>query len=317
MSGTDRDLVAAIRAELAAIDAGPAVRPARRDRGLGPGSTREPALAASSSGSAGARRRVDARAARPTPTGGHVGGLAGFVLPAEPFDWAGPAEHCRIGVAAGPLPRPRLAEPRRRPGAPRVRRRPSTRRRARATGWRASGCPASWRVRRGHGVVTWKSARVDRARSSRRIGASAALLELEARQVARSPPRRPQPGPQRRVGEPAAVGRRRGPPARGDRRRSRPTAGSASSRRTVRARGRGAGARRPRRRCREIADSPRPPPLGGAARARPARAAGPPRRRGGRAAPDAVGRGGGRPAGDGDRSLTATRPAAARPSPLA
>ena len=47
------------------------------------------------------------------------------------------------------------------------------------------GLPASWRVRRGRGVVTWKSAESIAAFLGR-IGASASLLELEARQVARS-----------------------------------------------------------------------------------------------------------------------------------
>jgi cell division protein WhiA len=47
------------------------------------------------------------------------------------------------------------------------------------------GLPASSRVRRGAGVVTWKSA--DRIGTFlRRIGAGAALLELESRQVSRA-----------------------------------------------------------------------------------------------------------------------------------
>jgi len=49
----------------------------------------------------------------------------------------------------------------------------------------AVGLPASWRVRRGHGVVTWKSTESIAAFLGR-IGASASLLELEARSVARS-----------------------------------------------------------------------------------------------------------------------------------
>ncbi|HEY3335184.1 MAG TPA: DNA-binding protein WhiA [Candidatus Limnocylindrales bacterium] len=47
------------------------------------------------------------------------------------------------------------------------------------------GLPASWRLRRGLGVVTWKSAE-SIAQFLGRIGASASLLELEARSVARS-----------------------------------------------------------------------------------------------------------------------------------
>ena len=47
------------------------------------------------------------------------------------------------------------------------------------------GLPGSWRVRRGRGVVTWKSAE-SVGTFLRRIGAAGALLELEARQVSRA-----------------------------------------------------------------------------------------------------------------------------------
>jgi DNA-binding protein WhiA len=45
--------------------------------------------------------------------------------------------------------------------------------------------PAAWRLRRGRGVVTWKNADTV-GLFLRRIGAGGALLELEARQVARA-----------------------------------------------------------------------------------------------------------------------------------
>ena len=45
--------------------------------------------------------------------------------------------------------------------------------------------PASWRLRRGRGVVTWKSADTI-GTFLRRIGAGSAILELESRQVARA-----------------------------------------------------------------------------------------------------------------------------------
>jgi DNA-binding protein WhiA len=48
-----------------------------------------------------------------------------------------------------------------------------------------AGAPPSWRLRRGRGVVTLKSAETVQL-LLRRIGAGASLLELEARQVARS-----------------------------------------------------------------------------------------------------------------------------------
>ena len=47
------------------------------------------------------------------------------------------------------------------------------------------GLPAAWRLRRGRGVVTWKSGEAV-GTFLRRIGAGAALLELEARQVSRA-----------------------------------------------------------------------------------------------------------------------------------
>ena len=100
------------------------------------------------------------------------------------FDWATAAEHCRLAwlrgrflsrgslsvaggrthlefvvdVAEAPVLAARLGE---------------------------IGLPASWRVRRGRGVVTWKGADTV-GTFLRRIGASSALLELEARQVSRA-----------------------------------------------------------------------------------------------------------------------------------
>lgn len=47
------------------------------------------------------------------------------------------------------------------------------------------GLPAAWRLRRGRGVVTWKSGEAV-GTFLRRIGSGAALLELEARQVSRA-----------------------------------------------------------------------------------------------------------------------------------
>jgi len=47
------------------------------------------------------------------------------------------------------------------------------------------GLPAAWRLRRTRGVVTWKSGE-SVGTFLRRIGAGAALLELEARQVSRA-----------------------------------------------------------------------------------------------------------------------------------
>ena len=49
----------------------------------------------------------------------------------------------------------------------------------------AMDLPASWRVRRGRGVVTWKSAETVSSFLGR-IGSGSGLLELEARQVSRT-----------------------------------------------------------------------------------------------------------------------------------
>lgn len=100
------------------------------------------------------------------------------------FDWPSAAEHCRMAFlrglflargslslasgrthlefVVGPEEAPPLAE-------------------------RLSevGLPASWRLRRGRGVVTWKSGDTV-GLFLRRIGAGGALLELEARQVSRA-----------------------------------------------------------------------------------------------------------------------------------
>ena len=174
MSGTDRDLVAALRAELAAVDPSRPCDRLAEISGLGPVvASREPSVA-----------RLAVR------LGGHAaeertaGGRRRFLLPEPVFAWRGSADHCRwawlrgrflargslslavgrahlefvVPVADAPVLASRLA---------------------------AVGLPASWRVRRGQGVVTWKSTESIAAFLGR-IGASASLLELEARSVARN-----------------------------------------------------------------------------------------------------------------------------------
>jgi DNA-binding protein WhiA len=163
VSQSERDLVVALRNELAGID--PA-RPCDRlaeSAGLGTDlHAREPAVA---------RLAVRLRRA--------VGDAS-----TAPFDWDTAAEHCRTAWLRGtflahgslslsggrthlefvvaPADAPVLAS-----------------RLAQVVG------PASWRVRRDRGVVTWKSAEAV-GTFLRRIGAAGALLELEARQVSRA-----------------------------------------------------------------------------------------------------------------------------------
>lgn len=163
MTRSERDLVVALRNELAAIDPS---RPCDRA-----------SEAAGMDGSIGAREPAVARLAvrlRRVSDG----------RPTSDFDWATAAEHCRtawlrgrflargsLSLAGGrthlefvvapdeaPILTVRLGE---------------------------VSLPASWRLRRGKGVVTWKSGEAV-GTFLRRIGASGALLELEARQVSRA-----------------------------------------------------------------------------------------------------------------------------------
>jgi DNA-binding protein WhiA len=162
MAGFERDLVLALRAELAAIDPS---RECDRDAeraGLDPaGRRRDPALA-----------RLAVRLARREGTRGAA------------FDWAARPEHCRMAwlrgrfLSQGSLSfanaRTHLELVVERDEAPLL-----------AARLAAAGMPPSWRVRRGRGVVTWKSAELVHV-VLRRIGAGPSLLELEARQVART-----------------------------------------------------------------------------------------------------------------------------------
>jgi hypothetical protein len=167
VSRAERDLVEALRAEVAAIDPS---RPCDRR--------------AESAGLEGAligRRAVVGRLLVRLRRSGRSGAAAAG---AAEFDWDRARDHCRtawlrgrflargsLSLASGrthlefvveadeaPILAARLAE---------------------------VGLPASWRIRRGRGVVTWKSADAV-GTFLRRIGAAGALLELEARQVSRA-----------------------------------------------------------------------------------------------------------------------------------
>jgi DNA-binding protein WhiA len=163
LAPADRDLVAGLRAELAAI------APARAcDR------TAEAAgLAGGSPVRLGAVARLSHRLAR-----------AAERTPADTFDWSVAADHCRVAwlrglfLAQGSLSvaaaRTHLEFVVHADEAPQL-----------ATRLTTMGLPASWRLRRGRGVVTWKSAETV-GTFLRLIGAGPALLELEVRQVARS-----------------------------------------------------------------------------------------------------------------------------------
>jgi DNA-binding protein WhiA len=160
---SDRNLVAALRAELAAI------APARACDRIAEAA----GLAGGTPGRLGAVARLSHRLAR-----------AAERATADAFDWDAAADHCRIAwlrglfLARGSLSvaaaRTHLEFVLAPDEAPVL-----------AGRLTEIGLPASWRLRRGRGVVTWKSTETV-GTFLRLIGAGAALLELEARQVARS-----------------------------------------------------------------------------------------------------------------------------------
>jgi DNA-binding transcriptional regulator WhiA len=173
MTAADRDLVSALRAELAAIDPSRACDRAAERAGLeGASGPRDPVVA-----------RLAFRLDRRDPGG--PAGDAGRSSPGPPvLDFPVLPEHCRMAYLRGRfLARGSLSLAGGRTHlefvlppdeAPIL------------AGWLSlAGLPASWRLRRGRGVVTWKSGETV-GLFLRRIGAGAALLELEARQVSRA-----------------------------------------------------------------------------------------------------------------------------------
>lgn len=167
MTAAERDLVSALRAELAAIDPSRACDRAAERAGLAMASApRDPVIA-----------RLAVRLERRGPAPGQPGADATIDFPALP-------EHCRmaylrgrflargsLSLAGGRTHLEFVVPPDEAPVL---------------AGWLwLAEMPASWRVRRGRGVVTWKSGETV-GLFLRRIGAGAALLELEARQVSRA-----------------------------------------------------------------------------------------------------------------------------------
>jgi cell division protein WhiA len=163
VAGSDRDLVLALRAELAAIDPSRACDRDAERAGLDPaGRRRDPTLA-----------RLAVRLAR-----------RGDSQDAASFEWGSRPDHCRMAwlrgrfLSQGSLSfangRTHLELVVAADEAPRL-----------AANLAAVGMAPSWRLRRGRGVVTWKSAETVLT-VLRRIGAGPSLLEIEARQVART-----------------------------------------------------------------------------------------------------------------------------------
>ena len=165
MTSSERDLVTALRNELAAIDPARACDRFAEAAGLGLDvGSREPAVS-----------RLVYRLRR---AGEHDPAVT------ADFDWATAAEHCRTAWLRGRfLARGSLSLAGGRTHLEFVVRADEAAAFAARLG--EVGLPASWRVRRGRGVVTWKSAEAV-GTFLRRIGAAGALLELEARQVSRA-----------------------------------------------------------------------------------------------------------------------------------
>jgi len=176
MTAADRDLVAALRAELAAIDPARACDRAAERAGLeGAVAPRDPVVARLA---VRLERRDGSRAA-----GVESSAVTDRRAGAE-FDFVSLPEHCRMAYLRGRfLGRGSLSLAGGRTHLEFVldsKEAPSL------SEWLSvAGLPASWRVRRGRGVVTWKSGETV-GLFLRRIGAGAALLELEARQVSRT-----------------------------------------------------------------------------------------------------------------------------------
>jgi cell division protein WhiA len=164
VTDADRDLVAGLRAELAAIDPARACDRDAERAGLEPGTRWRDATLA----------RLAVRLARHD-------GARGEPLP---FDWASRQDHCRMAWLRGRfLARGSLSLANGQTHLELVV--PVEEAERLAAGLAAAGMPAGYRVRRGMGVLTWKNAElVDLV--LRRMGAGATLLELEVRQVARA-----------------------------------------------------------------------------------------------------------------------------------
>ncbi len=185
MSESDRDLVVALRAELAGIDPARACDRRAEAAGLSGGrATREGPVTRLLLRLRRERARggVASAGPDPAPASGTNAGTESTVFAG--FDWDASPEHCRmawlrglflargsLSLAGGRTHLEFVVDPA-----------DAIRLNAHLT---AAGLPASWRIRRGRGVVTWKNGDTI-GLFLRRIGVGGTLLELEARQVSRA-----------------------------------------------------------------------------------------------------------------------------------
>ena len=178
MTRSERDLAIALRAELAAIDPARACDRTAEALGLGAG-------ARASTHREGPVARLAVRLRRGAEEAERDGGGGRDAKPRpDAFAWETAADHCRtawlrgrflargsLSLAGGRTHLEFVVDP---DEAPLL-----------AGRLADIELPASWRIRRGRGVVTWKSGEAV-GTFLRRIGAGGALLELEARQVSRA-----------------------------------------------------------------------------------------------------------------------------------
>jgi DNA-binding protein WhiA len=176
MTTAERDLVEALRSELAAM-----VPPRRCCRA---------AELAGLAGVSESRRRsiirLGLRLGKGHPELAEEGARAAKTTAATtaPFDWDGAAEHCRVAYLRGRfLGHGSLSLASGRTHLEFVL--PVDEARELCERLAEVEMPATWRIRRGRGVVTWKS--VEKVGTFLKVlGGGAALLELESRQVSRS-----------------------------------------------------------------------------------------------------------------------------------
>jgi hypothetical protein len=194
MTQAERDLVAAIRSELASLDPTRACDRIAESAGLGPDLvTREAAVArlavrlgrATDAGALLAtRHRPKHLRARDAGQTGPRADRSGTQVPPPDFDWDSADDHCRLAWLRGRfLARGSLSLVTSRTHLEFVV--PPAEAPVLAGRLAQVGMPVAWRLRRGRGVVVWKSTEMV-GLFLRRLGGGAALLELEARQVSRA-----------------------------------------------------------------------------------------------------------------------------------
>ncbi len=179
MSRGERDLVTALRDELAAIDPSRACDRAAESVGLGAGSIRREVSVARLA--VRLRRSTDTDGGASMGRGASPGGRAEI---GGVFGWLSAADHCRAAWLRGRfLARGSLSLAGGRTHLEFV----VSLEEASSLALRldAFGLPVSARVRRGMGVITSKNGEAV-GTFLRRVGATGALLELEARQVSRA-----------------------------------------------------------------------------------------------------------------------------------